>query len=381
MSNVMTALQPLLFSAAQVVSAEPVGCLDGCTKDFNDKGVAKGDKVIVPVSPPTTSLNDYTPAAYAPTGTSYTAGNVEVTITAAKNDSWYLTGEQLRSLENADSDKEWARQRILQAMRALRNAAAADCAVAIKQGASRAVGTSGTTPFVDSLSSWKDVWKEMKRNGAPFADMQLGLDINAYSNLFNLGVIQQANLAGSDEERRSGILQRQFGFMPRVDASIVSHTAGTGTSYAIDSTFGTDLRDYTLGLKSGSGTVLSGDVLNIVSDTNKYVCNVGNTTNGAITIGRPGLMTASADARAVTIEKVSSTYVPNVAFERSSTVAVLRPPIFPQNPTITQMPISDEFGLTYLFLDIAQYGQRSWELHLAWGFKVVQPEHVMILMG
>jgi hypothetical protein len=37
--------------------------------------------------------------------------------------------------------------------------------------------------------------------------------------------------------------------------------------------------------------------------------------------------------------------------------------------------------MTYLMLDIAQYGQRTWELHLAWGFKSVQPEHVAILLG
>jgi hypothetical protein len=37
--------------------------------------------------------------------------------------------------------------------------------------------------------------------------------------------------------------------------------------------------------------------------------------------------------------------------------------------------------MSYLLVQIAQYGQLTWELHLAWGFKVVQGEHVMLVMG
>jgi hypothetical protein len=38
-------------------------------------------------------------------------------------------------------------------------------------------------------------------------------------------------------------------------------------------------------------------------------------------------------------------------------------------------------GMSYLFAEIDQYGQRTWEILLSWGFKVVQPEHVAILLG
>jgi hypothetical protein len=37
--------------------------------------------------------------------------------------------------------------------------------------------------------------------------------------------------------------------------------------------------------------------------------------------------------------------------------------------------------MTYLLLDIAQYGMRSLELHLAWGFKTVNPEFSAIVLG
>nr|MBP8310811.1 hypothetical protein [Burkholderiaceae bacterium] len=122
MANVFTALQPVLFSAAQEVSAEPFGCVSAIAASFDDKGVAIGDTVKVPVAP-TASTSDYTPAMTTTAGTDATATNVDVTITANKHVSWHLTGEQLRSLQNGGSDNEWVRQMIAQGMRALRNGA------------------------------------------------------------------------------------------------------------------------------------------------------------------------------------------------------------------------------------------------------------------
>jgi hypothetical protein len=85
-----------------------------------------------------------------------------------------------------------------------------------------------------------------------------------------------------------------------------------------------------------------------------------------------------ATANAMTI---GNNYTANLAFERSAVVGIMRPPIMPENATISQLPITDQKGMTYLMLDIAGYGMRTWELHLAYGFKVVQQEHVCIVLG
>ena len=105
MANVFTALQPVLYSAAQEVSNEPFGCVGAIAASFDDKGVAIGDTVKVPVAP-TRSTSDYTPAMTTTAGTDATASTVDVTITANKLVSWNLTGEQLRSLENGTTDGE-----------------------------------------------------------------------------------------------------------------------------------------------------------------------------------------------------------------------------------------------------------------------------------
>jgi len=376
MSNTLTALAPVLFSAAQTVSSEPFGVISSITTDFDSKGVAKGDSVIVPIAPirvPT----DFVPGAVSTTGDDAVATNVAVQITQSKKVSWNLTGEQIRSLDNGAGSEEWIRQLTMQGMRTLRNLAEADAALQISLGAGRAYGTAGTTPFATDLSALTNAYKMLKDNGAPMADLQMVVNTAAGLNLRNLGIIQQAYQAGSDAERRSGNLLKQFGFSINESAGIVQHVAGTGSAYVTSGSTAPAVQS--IALVTGSGTVLAGDVVTFAADTaNKYVVGTGIAAPGTITLGRPGARVTIATANAMT---VGAAYTPNLAFERSAVVAVMRPPLIPANPTISMLPISDEQGMTYLLLDIAQYGQRTLELHLAYGFKVVQGEHVHLVMG
>ncbi len=374
MPNVFTALQPVLYSAAQEVSAEPFGVISSIAATFDDKGVAIGDKVRVPVAP-TRATSDYTPAMTASAGTDATASNVEVEITANKMVSWNLTGEQLRSLENGGNDMEWVRQLIAQGMRALRNGAEQACATAIKQGASRAVGTAGTNPFASNIDIIADARKVLQDNGAPLADLQLVINSTAGTAARKLGIIQQAYQAGSEEERRSGQLLRQFGFAIRESAGITLHTKGTGTSYQLSAAGA--VGDTTINVDTGSGTLLAGDVVTFAGTSVNYVANSA-LSGGIFTIGRPGLLAIEADNDAVTI---GNNYTPNLAFERNAVVGIMRPPVMPPNPLMQQTLISDGMGMTYLLVQIAGDGMATWRLHLAHGFKVVQSEHVAIVMG
>lgn len=376
MANVFTALQPTLFSAAQEVSNEPFGVISAITSDFDDKGVAVGDAVKVPVAP-IRAVKSFTPSMAMPTGDDATADGVSVTITNTDYVDWNLTGEQLRSLENATSDKEWVRQMIAQGMRALRNKAEIAACTAIKVGASRAVGTPGTNPFATDINIIPDVRKVLFDNGAPMADLQLCIDSSAGTSARKLGIIQQAYQAGSDEERRSGDLLRQFGFAIRESAGITAHTKGTGASYVTSGSTAVGVRD--VALVTGTGTVLAGDVVTFAADTtNKYVVNNGVAAPGTISLGRPGARVVVPTANAMT---VGNNYTANLAFERSAVVGVMRAPIIPANPIITQTLISDKYGMTYLLLQIAGYGMITWQLHIAYGFKVVQGEHVALVMG
>lgn len=375
MPNTLTALQPILFSAAQTVAAEPFGAVSAINANFDDKGVALGDVVRVPVAP-VRAASDFTAAATTTAGADATGSNVDVQITKSRRVSWHLTGEQIASLDNGATSAEWIRQMVAQGMRTLRNEAEVDCVTAIKSGASRATGTAGTNPFASAISPLVDARKILQDNGAPMSNLQLVINSTSEANLLKLGIVNSADLAGSADERRTGRIGRQFGFDIRTSAGITLHTKGTGASYLINlasPAVGTT----TIPADTGSGTIIAGDVVTFAGTTTQYMVTSA-LTGGSFTIGNPGLLTAETDNDAIT---VGNNYTPNLCFERDAVVGIMRPPRMPPNPTINQMLVSDDQGMTYLMLDIAQYGMRTWEIHLAWGFKVVQSEFVAVLIG
>ena len=379
MANTLTAIAPQAYSAAYVVSKEPSAALDSINMDFDDKGVAKGDSVKVPVAP-AASTSDYSPAMTTSAGTDKTAESVSVSIDYSKETTWNLTAEQMRSLENADTDKEWVSQLLQQGMRALRNEAEEKLCQTIYKGAGAAYGTAATTPFASTLEPITNAYKILKENGAPMSDLQMIVNPTAGLNLRNLGIIQQAYQAGSDAERRSGNFLRQFGFMINESSGIATHTAGTATGF--DAAGGEPLKETTIAVDgSDSGTILAGDVVTFAGDTNKYVV-VSSTASGAasgnIVINKPGLKKVLAD----TVEgTLAASYTANLAFEKSAIVGVMRPPLMFPNANISQLLISDEKGLTYLLCEIAGDGMKTWSLRLAYGFKVIQPEHIVTILG
>jgi len=376
--STITALAPVLFSAAHQVAAEPFGAIDAINTSFDNKGVAKGDKIKIPYVPAAGNAQ-FSAANVTPAGSDITAQATEIEITKSQKNSMVLTGEQIRSLENGGNWQEWASQWSQAAMRALRNEAEQDACTAIKVGASRAYGSADVTPFATSLNDLNRVRQILRVNGAPMQDLQLVVDTNAELNMLNLGIVQQAYAAGSDQERRSGTLRPQLGFNIRSSAGIQRHTTAAAASYVLDSA--TTVGATGLVTKTGTDATSLGDIFHLATDTgNLYVVNGLDKTTSTklITIGRPGAR-AVYDANSTVTFK--GAYNPNFAFERNAVVGVMRPPVMPANPAIKQTLVSDKFGMTYLFCEIAQYGQITWELHLAWGFKVIQPEFVATLIG
>lgn len=379
MPNTLSALQPVAFSAAKEVAAEPFGAVAAINANFDDKRVAKGDTVKVPVAP-IRAATDFSASNTTSTGDDSTASEIDVQITKSRKVSWHLTGEQIRSLENGTINQDWVGQLLKQGMRTLRNEAEVDCCSAINLGASRATGTAGTTPFASDLSLLTAARKILQDNGAPLADLQFVCNTDAGLNLRNLGVLQNAYQAGSDAERRSGRFLPQMGFNITESAGIALHTAGTGASYLVNNASGYAAGSTTIAVDTGSGTILAADVLSNTQsgrDSNKYVVGTALSA-GSLVLNNPGTRKAWSDNDTVA---VTASYTPSFAFERNAVVGIMRPPVMPENPTIQQMLVSDLQGMTYLMLQIAQYGQLTWELHLAWGFKAINGEFIALGLG
>ena len=378
MANTLSDIRLDVISSAITVEQEAFGAQQAINTNFDNKGVAKGDKVKVPVVAAGT-VETYTPANVSPSGTDRTATSVDVEITDIDRYSFRLEGEEEKGLENSGSLNEFLRQNIEQGMRVIRNNMEINLCNVIYQSASRAFGTAGTTPFASSIDILADVRKGLRDNGAPMADMQCVSNTSAIANLQKLDIYQKANENGSGAERTQGTLPRYFGFQIRDTAGIELHTKGTGTGYLINNASGEAVGQTTLTVDTGTGTVVAGDVITHASDaTNKYIVNTGITAPGDLVIGNPGLLVAAADDDAVTI---GDNYTPNMCFERNAIVGIVRPPEIKSTAVIETMIINDAAGFPYFLVKLDQYGQTSWEVLVAYGFKVVQSQYIMNLMG
>ena len=379
MANVLTGLIPTLYSSAIKTAREMTGFIPASKINFDTKQAAVNQTIRVPISPAQAAA-DYSPAAYAATGSDRTNTYVDVSITKNRVSSFHLTGEEERALTSGGNDiaMDTFEQSVAQAMRTLVNEIETDGGLAVYKGGSRAYGTAGTTPFGSNFNEIAHVRKILDDNGAPVEDRSLVIGTAAGVNLRSLTQLTKANEAGSDDLVRRGVLLDIHGFAIRESAKIASHTKGTGSGYLVNDATGLAIGDKTVVVDTGSNTILAGDVVTFNGDTNKYIVGTA-LASSQFALNNPGVLTAIADNTAIT---VGNSYTANCAFHRDAVVLVARPPQIDPTPVIETMMVSDpKTGLPFLVCRCLQDGQITYRVHLCWGWKVTQPEYVAVLLG
>lgn len=379
----LTNLIPDLYQALDTVSRELTGFIPSITRDSGVERAAVNQSVRSIVAPAAT-VSDVTPGVTPPDDGDQTIGNVEILITKSRRAPFRWTGEQSLGVSHGPGTGTIQQQQIIQAMRALVNEVESDLG-GLYSGASRATGTPATTPFASTLADTAALRKILADNGAPLSDMSLVLNTTAGTALRTLTQLTNANQAASDATLRQGELLSIHGFSVKESAQVKSHTAGTASSsttnnagYAIGAT--------TITLASaGTGTILAGDSITFAGDSNVYTVVTGDSdvsNGGSIVIAAPGLRQAiAASATAITVK---ATHVANLAFARSAIVLATRIPALPDGGDMAsdRMTISDpQTGLAFEVAMYPQYRQMQYEVSLAWGCKLVKPEHSAILFG
>lgn len=382
--NTITNLIPDLYSALDVVSRELVGFIPSVSSDMTFERAAVGQTVRSPVAPASTAT-DITPNVTPPDDGEQTIGNVSMTITKARRVPVRWNGEQSLGLDNNGP----GRSRIMvdqftQAMRTICNEVEADLA-ALHIAASRAAGTAGTTPFgtAGDFSDAANVMKILKDNGAQVSDATLVLDTTASAKL--IGLQSRYDIAGDTTMQQQGILLNKAGLNLRESAAINTSTKGTASG-ATTNNAGYAVGTTTLTLASaGTGTLVAGDVVTFAGDSNQYVIVSGDTdvsNGGTITIAAPGLRVAmSAATKAITVVNNAAR---NMAFTRNAIALATRAPALPQEGDSAddrQIITDPRSGLSFEVSLYKQYRQVQYEIALAWGCKVVKPEHLALLLG
>lgn len=380
-SLTLTSLTENIFRAKDRVARELVGFIPSVLINSGSEGVSINGTVRSFVTSAPTLNTSYTPAMSIPSADDQTVTAQTMTIGQVANVRIPLRGEDLRQLDNTAGGQRVIDDMIAQALRKVVNTIEAYVGTIVYKGASRAVGTAGTTPFASNHNTINSVRQILVDNGCPLDDVSLVINSSAGVNLRNLSHLYKVNEAGTDELARQGILLDISGIKIRESAGVASHTKGTGSGYLINNASGEVVGETVLTLDTGSGTIVAGDILTHASDsTNKYVVASALASND-VTIAKPGLLIAAANNDAVT---VGNNYTANVAFHRNAVELVVRPPAMPYggDAAVDRMTVvDDKSGLVFDFALYKGYGMNSLEVTCFYDAKVWKSEFVATLLG
>lgn len=385
MANTITisALTENIFKARDIVAREMVGFIPSVTINSGSEGVSIGGTVNSHVTAQPTLNTSITPAMTIPAGDDQTITTKTLTIGQTANVRIPLNGETFKQIANTSGSQAVLTDLFAQAIRKIVNTIEAHVGTVIKNGASRATGTAGTTPFGSNFDIIADARQILVDNGCPVTDGMLSAVINtaAGAKLRKLSTLYKANESGSTDLLRRGEILNILGFSIKESAGVASHTAGSGASYLINNG-DIAVGSTSLTIDTGSGTILVGDIIALESDTNnKYV--VASTSAGTtdLTLQSPGLQVATVNNKTVTL---GAAYTGNVAFHKSAVELVIRPPVLPEggDAAVEQLTVADAAsGLVFDVSRYAGYKMNMLDITVYYQAKVWKPEFVATILG
>jgi len=380
-ANTLTNLYPDLYAALNQVSREQVGFIPSVGRNSGAERAAVGETVRIPIAG-AANVGDTTPAMVVPDPTGQTVTNTTITISNSRVAEFGFVGEEQLGLNNGGGYLSIQAQMIAQAMRSLCNEIETDLGETFV-ATSRAYGTAATTPFSTTMIDTANVRKILADNGAPLSNLNLVIDSTAGAKMRTLTQLTKANEANDATLLRQGVLLDIHGFAIRESAKVQTTTAiGTAANYVTDGST-LPVGTTTIHVDTGTGTVLAGDIITFAGDTNKYVVTTGFAGDGDmdVVIAAPGLQQTLADGVAMSLGAVGTM---NMAFDREAIQLVTRAPALPAegdtavDRTVITDPIS---GLAFEVSIYLGYRKVRYELAIAWGQKVIKPEHTAILLG
>lgn len=306
-------------------------------------------------------------------------GTVDVKITKSKMAPVKWNGEEQLALGPSGTYNTILADQFKQAFRALANEVEADLG-ALYFGASRAVGTAGTTPFgvKDDLSDAALARQVLEDNGAPTTDLQMVLGSTAIANLRGKqSVLFKVNESGTEQLLREGVLGRLEGFNIHSSAGVKRAPKVAATGYLVNGE--KKEGDVLISIDTGSGSISAGQIVTFAGDPNQYV--VAAATSNLITLAAPGLRQDLADDTAIT---VVGAFTANMAFDRNAFLLASRTPAMPEGGDNADdvMNVTDPIsGITFQIALYRQYRQVRYEVGLAWGVSSVKPAHGCLILG
>lgn len=371
----------IIYAARDVVLRAGTRFIQGATINTGTEGISIGGTVNSVRGNAPEIVSSYTPAMTPPNASDITTSEDSMALDQVAGFRVPIKGEQFLQLDQANRTAGGA-QRVIdtviqRGIAGMVNQIESHVASKLLLASSRAVGTSGTTPFASNFDTIADLRRILFDNGVRVDDGQLSLVINsaAGANLRKLSSLYKANEAGSDATLRAGQLLNLHGFSIGESAGVASNTKGTGASYQLNGALA--VGDTTVTVDTGTGTILAGNIVTI--GNYKYIVKTALSA-GSFTIYGPGIMEVVADDTAIT---VNNTYTGNIGFHRGAVELAMRPPAQPPGGDMGQHDVisDDVTGLVFQISLYKGYGMNMLIANCFYKAKVWVPEMVSTLQG
>ena len=380
MANTLTNLAGDIYKAADTVGRELVGFIPSVTINAGSERAAKGDTIRSFVTASATA-NNISESMTIPQGDDQTITSSTMTLSSAKAVQIPMTGEDVKHLNNGSGYETVYGDQIAQAMRTLSNAIESDLATAAYQGASRAVGTAGTTPFGSNFNTIAECRQIIADNGGITGDGRVSLVMNtlAGTNLRNLASLNQVNTAGSDVMLRQGTLLDLSGVMLKESAQVVTHTTVGSDDHVVSSAGA--VGDTAIAVDGTQTTdCAKGDVVSFSGSSDNYVVD-NQTTTASLVLNSPGSRSIIANDETIA---TGASYTGNVMFNQNAIELGMRAPAVPNggdsadDAMLVQDPHS---GLVFEIRVYKGYRKQMIEVAATWGTKAWKSDNIALIMG
>lgn len=377
MANVFTSLAADIYEAADKVGRELVGGVNSVRMNGGAQEAAKGDTVRSAFTEPQTVSTTYSPSMTIPEGTDQTVDNKTMSLGTYASIQIPYTGEDVLHLNNGAGYETVYGNQIQQAFRSITNKMELDLMLHLGQNAGNAYGTAGTTPFASTTADLPNIMKLLLDRGCPDDGQISGIyNTTAAVNLQNISSLFKVNEAGNGDLLRNGKLGELYNIVLKRSAQVAVPAVGTGTSYVLNGVHAKGA--LTVTVKTGSGTVVAGDILAI--NGVKYVATSGIASAGAFTIAS-GLVAAGADGDTVTVSAASAR---NIVVHRDAAELAMRPLANPVggDAAVDSMIVSDPTsGLSFKLSHYKGFHKSMIEIGALYGYKLWLPDFACIHLG
>lgn len=377
MANVFTNLASDIYEAAERVGRELVGGIHAVKINSGAQAAAKGDPVRAAFTQPQTVSTTYAPAMTIPEGTDQTVDNKTMSLDTYASIQIPYTGEDIKHLNNGAGYQTVYGNQIQQAMRSIVNKIELDLNANISLGAGQAYGTAGTTPFASNMNDLPNIMKLLLDRGCPDdGSISAVYDTTAAVNIQNLSNLYKVNESGDSGMLRNGKLGELYNIALRRSGQVGKPTVGTGTSYVLNGSHAVGATSIVV--KTGSGTILAGDVITI--NSLKYVVKTGIAAAGTLVLNS-GLMAAGVDGDTVTVNAAARR---NFVIHPDAVELAMRPLALPiggdaaRDVMTVQDPVS---GLVFNLSYYVGFKKAMIEIGCLYGSKVWLPDFAAIHLG